>query len=106
MAVSNTVPVPSGVNAPSGIAEVVSVSSWESGLPPFVPEVVLPPSLAPVFVPVLEPFPEWLLPELLFPALLFVLPGEAAWACAGFAAVPPWFCWAAAAGFSVGAGSS
>ena len=101
MAVSNTVPVPSGVNAPSGIAEADSVSSWESGLPPFVPEAVLPPPLAPVFVPVLEPFP-----ELLFPALLFVLPGEAAWACTGFAAVPPWFCCVAAAGFSVGAGSS
>ena len=57
MAVSKTVPVPSGVNAPSGTEEV----ELSEELPPDVPPEL---SAWPVFVPALELFPELLLPEL------------------------------------------
>ena len=92
MALSSTVPVPSGVKAPSGTEEVVG-----SGVPefPVLPELPSWELVPPESVPVLE-------------LLLWVpvLPEEAAWVCTGFVAgVLLWLGCVVAAGFSVDTGS-
>ena len=99
MALSSTVPVPSGVNEPSGTEEVV-----DSGVPEgLLPEFPVLPELLPWELVLPDVVPVWELP-LWVPVP--VLPEEAAWVCAGFATgVLLWLCCVAAAGFSVGAGS-
>lgn len=111
MALSKIVPVPSGVNAPSGIEEALSSESseesgdvlpeasaellaWLSFLLPeeelFPVEEALPvEDVPPAEVVTAEVFRLEVLPPLLW-ALVFVLPADAACTCAGFvaAAVP------------------